>query len=385
MPRARWLCFIAYCISTVAAADLAPPSSYEGKNVAAVRFEPQLQPVSRADLARMVLIESGKPLHLDEVRFAIKRLYSTGEYSSITVDTEPDPNGVVVVFRTTEQWFVGPVEVEGKIKMPPNEGQLANAARLEFGAPFDDEDMTSATQGIRDLLQRNGLYLSKVDSKTSRDAEHQQVAFTFRVDAGKRARFTTPVVTGDTRLPAGDIARSAKYKGWFRWKPATEENSQRGLRNIRQKYNKKDRLTASVTLDHSDYLPEENRVRPTIEADGGPKIKVEAEGAKVSKGKLEKYVPVFDEETVNRDLLVRGARNLRDYFQNSGYFDVEVDFKTTTVSKDQETITYLVTPGERHKVVGLEIKGNRYFPKETAQRAHLSPYRWIPSHAARPV
>src|SRR6185437_7639062 len=102
----------------------------------------------------------------------------------------------------------------------------------------------------------------------------------------------------------------------------------------------------------------------TIAADGGPKIKIKTDGAKVSKGKLETYVPVFDEETVNRDLLVRGTRNLRDYFQNKGYFDAEVDFKTSKVSNDEETVTYLVTPGERHKVVSLEIKGNRYFATE---------------------
>ena len=156
-----------------------------------------------------------------------------GSTPTSTVETEPDPNGVVLVFRTTEQWFVGPVSVEGKLKLPPNEGQLANASRLEFGAPFDDENLQSATRGMRDLLQRNGLYLSKVEPKTERDAEHQQIAFTFHVDAGKRARLTLPEITGETRLPAEEVAKAAKYKGWFRWKPATEENTQRGVRNIR--------------------------------------------------------------------------------------------------------------------------------------------------------
>ena len=50
------------------------------------------------------------------------------------------------------------------------------------------------------------------------------------------------------------------------------------------------------------------------------------------KGKLKKYVPVFEERSVNNDLLVSGARNLRDYFQFQGYFDVQVDFKTVMVS-----------------------------------------------------
>ena len=83
--RARLIWIIGFCIFTVSAADLAPPSAYEGKPIVAVRYEPPSQPVSRADLARLVPIEPGLPLHLDDVRFAIKRLYATGEYSNIEV------------------------------------------------------------------------------------------------------------------------------------------------------------------------------------------------------------------------------------------------------------------------------------------------------------
>src|SRR4029077_1950142 len=125
-------------------------------------------------------------------------------------------------------------------------------------------------------------------------------------------------------------------------------------------YNKDDRLTASVVLDRVDYDAALNKVKPTIAADGGPKVKVKASGAKISKGTLQKYVPIFDEETVNQDLLVRGVANLRDYFQNKGYFDVEVDFHDRQVTPDQQEVTYVIALGERHKVVKLEVTGNRY-------------------------
>ncbi len=342
-------------------ADLAAPAEYEGRPISEVRYEPPSQPVARADLARLVPFKSGAPLHVEEVRDAIKRLYGTGEYSNIEVEAVPDGERVALVFRTSEQWFVGPVEVHGKVKLPPSEGQLQNAARLELGTPFEDADLETATDGIRGLLQRNGLYLSKIDPKIDRDAEHQQVSMTFRVDSGKRARFTTPVVIGNARVDADKVAKWARYHGWFRWKQATQETTQRGLQNIRGKYNKQDRLTANVTLDHQDYLASENRVRATISADGGPKVKIATDGAKVSKSNLQKYVPVFDEETVNRDLLVSGVRNLRDYFQNRGYFDVQVDFTSQDKGADERDITYTVALGDRHKVVSVDVRGNRYF------------------------
>ena len=340
---------------------MAPPEAYEGKPISQIRYDPPSQPVTRADLARLVPFKPGAPLRLAEVREAIKRLYGTGQYSNIEIETEPAPNGVTLLIRTTEQWFVGPVEVHGKMRVPPNEGQLGNAARLELGAPFNEEDLQTAEKGIGDLLQRNGLYLAKVDPKVDRDPEHQQVSFTFQVDSGKRARLTTPTITGETKIPVADIAKATKYKGWFRWKQATDQETQSGIQNIRKRYDKQDRLTGTATLDHMDYDAATNRVRPTIQTDSGPKVKINTSGAKVSKSNHQKYVPVFDEETVNRDLLVSGVRNLRDYFQNQGYFDVQVDFQNKQTNPDQEDITYTIGLGERHKVVKVDVQGNHYF------------------------
>ena len=142
------------------AEELSVPKDYEGRAISAVRFEPQLQPLAPADLHRLVPFQPGTPVRLSDIRDSIKRLYSTGEYQNVEVGWESSPEGVVLVFRTVEQWFVGPVEVRGKVRLPPGEGQLANAARLELGTPFNDEDLQGAVKGIRDLMQRNGLYQS---------------------------------------------------------------------------------------------------------------------------------------------------------------------------------------------------------------------------------
>jgi outer membrane protein insertion porin family len=381
MASARCLGFLLSFVSFVSyGADLAPRSEYEGKRLAGVRFDPVAQPVADSDLKRLVTFAPGTPLQLDEIREAIKRLYSTGRYSTVEADTEQTPAGLTLIFRTTDQWFVGPVETRGKISLPPNRGQLSNASQLELGTPFDDADVQTAVDGLKSLLQRNGLYMATVTPNVQRDPEHQEVSITFQVNSGKRARLTLPEVTGDTRLPADELARKAKYKQilFFPWKQATQENLNIGLENIRKFYTKKDRLTADVTLTRTDYLAAENRVKPVINADGGPVVKLKAEGAKVGKGTLQKYVPVFDEGTVNRDLLVAGDRNLRDYFQNKGYFDVQVDFNSENTAHDLENITYTVSLGDKHRVISVDVKGNKYFTTEQIrERMYLQPKGWI--------
>jgi outer membrane protein insertion porin family len=356
--------------SSLNADQLAPRSAYEGQRIVNIRFDPPAQPVDSDDLNRLLTWKAGDELRLADVSAAIKRLYATGSYSSIDVDTEPVTGGVELVIRTTEQWFIGPVEVHGKVNPPPSQGQLASAAQLDLGQPFNDDDIQTALQGMRQLLERNGLYGAQITPKIERDPAHQEVSITFQLEAGKRARMTSPVIEGDTKLPAPQVAAAAKYKGWFRWRPATAANVQTGVRDILKKYGKKDRLTASVTLEKREYLAPINRIRPTIQANGGPVVKITAEEAKISKGTLKKYVPVFEEQSVNNDLLVSGARNLRDYFQFQGYFDVQVDFKITTPSPDRENIVYRIGLGTRHRVAAVAIKGAHYF-RSSDIRVHL--------------
>ena len=67
--------FLFACLPSVKSDDLAVPKNYEGQPIQAVRFEPPLQPVARADLNRLVPFQPGTPLRQSDVRDAIKRLY----------------------------------------------------------------------------------------------------------------------------------------------------------------------------------------------------------------------------------------------------------------------------------------------------------------------
>jgi len=374
----RPFAYLFVCLACSQAADLPSASGLEGKAVQAVQFDPPKQPLTPEQLASIVGFKYNAALGGDELRTAIKKLYKTGRYSNVEVEAEPAGAGVTLIFRTEEQWFIGPVEVGGNTKYPPNRGQLANATRLELGQPYTADSLSTALDGLQRLLQRDGFFEATIQPKEQRDPDHQEISLTFLVDAGKRARLTTPIITGDPKLPAEKVASETKYKGWFRWKQDTEENVQSGLERVRNKYVSQDRLTATTTLEDMRYDKQTRRAQPTLKVNGGPKVKFTTDGAKVSKGKLKKYVPVFDEGTVNRDLVVEGARNLRDYFQYQGYYEAEVDFETKDEGPDQQRITYVINLGPRHKLVQVLIKGNKYFKTaDLRDRMFLQPAGFI--------
>lgn len=346
---------------------LAQPERYEGRTIRAIEYVPQQQPLSLDDLSTFQPLKVGSPLRQEDVQAAIDKLFSTGEFEDIQVDVAPRDDGVAVRFITKNRTFIGHISVEGKISDPPNAGQILDATQLRLGQPLESKDLAESDTAVQDLFRRNGLYDATVSHRLVPEPQSQQMAIVFDVKSGKRAKFDTPVITGDPKLPEKDIAKAT---GWRRfliggWKPVTAIRVRNGLSGVQKKYQSKDRLMAKVQLKSLDYDATTRRVKPTLDINGGPKVKVRSVEAKVSKRTLKKYLPIYQEQSVDRDLLVEGARNLRDYFQSQGFYEAEIDFREAPqTDPDEMLIEYIIAKGARHKLVHVEIKGNKYFKED---------------------
>ncbi len=352
------------------AQDIAPSENYEGRIISRIDF-PQDQPLDGTELHAILEAEDIRvhhPLSNDAVRDAIQTLFRTGRFADIQVNAVPDAGGVIVQFLTRNAYFIGDVSVEGKMSEPPNAGQLANASRLDLGTPFDPAMIPPAEDGIRKLLAANGFYEAIVTHRIAYSDAAQQVNITFEIELGKRARYTEPEITGTDLILT--TKKLIKATTWHRfvvpgWKSVTQKLTARGVQNVRVRYEKSNRLLATVQLSRLDYEAETRRVRPSIAVTAGPKLQIKTVGAKISKGKLRSNVPVYEEHAVDRDLLQEGANNLRDEFQASGFFEARVEYREARVIGDTEEIDFLITPGERHRLVALNITGNNYFRLKT--------------------
>ncbi|HEU0121709.1 MAG TPA: outer membrane protein assembly factor BamA, partial [Bryobacteraceae bacterium] len=271
-------------------------------------------------------------------------------------------------FRTDAAWFVGRVMVDGA-QDPPNVSQLVSASRLELGQDFSEDYLLQSSQNILTLMRNNGLYQARVAPRFEYEPLTQQVNVTFRLTAGKRARFVQPVITGTFHRTEKSIVRMTRWQrlwGLAGYKQVTENRVQTGLEKIRYSFQAQDYLMAKVALEKLEYLKESNRLQPHLRIEAGPRIQIRAEGARLSRGKLRQLVPVYQERTVDRDLLVEGGRNIAQYLQGRGFFDADVDFSTTPgAGNGEQTILYTIDRGPRYKLVSMDIQGNDYFDDRT--------------------
>jgi outer membrane protein assembly complex protein YaeT len=358
---------------------MAQTSAFEGRLIVDIQF-PNGQPLDPADLARVQPLKKGQALHSADVAHAIDGLFATGRFEDIVVEAEPSGDGVIVRFVTQNARFLGGITVQGKVLDSPNRAQVESAAQLSLGAPFQDDDVTQAVDRIRRLLLANGFYEAHVTPNVVRGNDAQQIFLSFRVDEGKRAKYERPAITGVTKLPDATIVRATGWRlpiiHW--WRHVSSSRTRSGVQGVLNKYGGKDRLMARVDLKKLDYDADRRRVRPDFDIDAGPKVKVTATETKVSRRVLKRYVPVFQQRAVDDDLLETGKRNLQEYFQSQGYYDVSVDFLVQPVKDDQETVEYAITRGMRYKLVRVTIAGNRYFDKDSIrERMFMQPAAFL--------
>ncbi len=361
---------------TLAAPIWSETQQYEGKRIVSIQFSPPEQPVAAPDLETAVTLKPNTPLRMVDVRLSIEKLYATGRYEDIQVDAEPSGDGVVVRFITRNSWFVGRVSADGRVPDPPNPGQMANATRLQLGQPFHEEDMTQAEIGLRKLLIDDGYYENQLQPRIEYDARTQQAHIHFIVESGPRAKYRAPVVQGNLKMAVDKIIAATRWRRRIigGWHPVTQSRTRQGVDNIRRRYENNDRLMAAVQLKQMDYDRDARRVAPHLDVDAGPIVDIKAVGAKVSNKVLKQNVPVYEEHTVDRDLLVEGQRNLRDEFQSKGYFEAEVEFKEQKLINDKAEIDYLINLGKRHQLIHIEMQGNRYFTTDALrERMFMTP------------
>lgn len=313
--------------------------------------------------------KANEPLDKSKVRQSVQTLYDTGRFAEIQVEAQRTPQGeVVLVFEARENYFFGSLLAEGSPGRP-SDSQLINASKLNLGEQFTEEKIKSGMEGMQRSLQDGGFYQSVIKPFYEWDSRTQQVKVLFAVDHGKPARVGKVDVTGSPGFSAEEVRNIAKLR------PGDKVNGSKvtnALLRLRKKYQKQDRLEAQVTLTQRLYHPETNLVDYTFDINRGPIVEVKVEGAKLRQGQIKKLVPIYEESAVDDDLLNEGSRNIRDYLQSKGYFDVKVSYELSQHPQtERRDVVFHIERNQRHKLMDLTIQGNRYFRRDDLRERML--------------
>jgi len=355
--------------------DVSSLSHYEGKIVRQIDFR-GIAGTNPAMLRGLITVEVNQPLDRDPLQQSLKTLYATGRFATLNVEADTVPNGIALTFVAVENYFNGQVRVEGLTSAVPRPSDLVNASRLDLGEQFSEEEVQSGLPRMKKVLTDNGYYESSITYRLTPNEDTRQMGITFQVDEGAIARVGKVTIHDDTGIDQSKIQKITKLKPGSK---VSFDHFSRALERLRNFYQKNDHLEAQVQLASREYHNDTNRLDYNFSVDEGSKVLITTAGIKISRRELKKLVPVFQENTVDEDLLNEGRRNLRNYLQTKGYFDAQVDVsRKENRENDLVDIVYNINSGERQKLAAIEISGNKYFRTEILrERMSITPSSWV--------
>jgi outer membrane protein assembly factor BamA len=351
--------------SVAQAAEAAPaattakgtPGAWKGLRVVKVEFQGVVFD-AKDPLPGQLPQQVGQPLDRAKVTASIRRLYTTGRYRDISVSGRRESGGVTLIYAGTPRYFVGRVTIAG-VKQERLASLLEYATKLQPGTEFTGAMIAAGTDGVRQALESNGYFQATIAAKTTVDAAHSQVDAAYTVNIGPQARVGLITLEGkDPGLTAAEVRKRGKLKQGSKVNRDTVSNA---LTRLREQYQKKDRLEATTSLRQQTYNQPRRQVDYDFNANQGPLVKVTVQGASFSTSRLKLLVPIYEEGTIDNDLLNEGTYNIKDYLFQEGYFDATVTVKVVGEGTPVESVVFTVTKGKKRKVGSVTIIGNKYF------------------------
>ena len=262
-------------------------------------------------------------------------LFATGLFATVEATAIRQNDGLKLVFKGTPRDFIGTVSVDGAKGATLN-AQLEAASRLTAGTRFTQGRLEAATVRMRQTLADNGFNEPVITYRLTRHAAEQLVDIAFEVISGVQSRVGAVAVSGDSGMTVDQFRRDARLRAGTK---VDHDTNSRALSGVLKQYQKQGRLEADVKLESQVYSAETKRSNFSFSANRGPVVNLRLEGAKIGGERLKRLVPVYEEGTVDEDLLNEGDRRLRDYFQRTGYFDVKVAHQQQNPDSGMVTIT----------------------------------------------
>jgi outer membrane protein insertion porin family len=345
------------------------PAGFEGRKVSSVgiAIRPQLTDVT--PFRKLIEQKAGAPFSIEAIRKSVAALEQTKLFSQVQVKITPEKSGLKVLFLLRPAYFVGLISFPGATRAFPYT-ELLEAVNIPAQSAFTDELLPQGQKALLHFFRTQGYFKAAVEPDSRPDDVHRIVNLIFTVGLAEPARIGAINFEGLTDSQARSMRKALRSRwAWLKrdsLRPGQKYSQPRISKVtdvIRRQLRSNNRLVPVVRLASVSYDPNTNRADITFQVNPGPFLSVTVTGAHVSRGTLRKLVPVYQEGSVDQDLIDEGERNLVAYFQKKGYFDVAIDWQLHR-EPNLNRILYEVDLGQRYKVAAVSFKGNRHVEED---------------------
>ena len=344
--------------------------SYEGQKVGSI----DLIANPRIDIEpyrSLIVQKAGEPYSSEDVEASVKALDDTQAFSKVQPQVTPDPAGLKLTFVLQPAYYIGMVTFPGAIKQFTYT-RLLQVVNLQDQSPYQESQVQQSESALLKFLADHGYFQAKVHTEVNADDQNQLTHIAFRTELGKHARVGRVEIVGPPQVEDQKLERTirslrARFTGALvkTGSPYSQTRIKSAITLIKRELAKQNYLANTVKANPPNYDPETNRADVSFQVNTGPEVDIHIVGAKLSwiwflaSRRKKRSIPIYEEASVDPDLVAEGQRNLTSFFQQKGFFNVKV---TTNVQQQQGKVvlTYQIIKGRRHVVEDISFRGNHH-------------------------
>jgi outer membrane protein assembly factor BamA len=235
---------------------------------------------------------------------------------------------------------------------------ISSLVSLPLDEAYTPKAVEQLQQKAQEALRDAGYYQAEVFPDVQFLSKGRLVTVNYIEKAGQRATISRIDITGS---PCWSAAKSFKSKSALSY---ATTGAQGDFERLRKLYSSRGFLNATLRLEKLEYSKTSNSVQVQIQIDSGSFVYIELTGGKIPKKQLRGLVPIYEEGSIDVDLIEEGRRNIEDYFQRKGFFDVTVSRELIEVpTENAYQVNYTIDRGKKQKVVSIDFAGADHFSR----------------------
>lgn len=353
-----------FCCNTIA------QERFDGRTIrnVTITFAGTDRDVAAADEFRAIARQAlGDTYSMVRVRDAIERLYNTTEITSVIAEADVVGDNIVdlrfiVRRRTRAQRVVVRIPEDDDSGVTEQE-LLLRLDILEPGAAVSQATLENNAGTILEYLRDRGFFRATVETSTEPLENDVDVAVTFTVDPNEQAT----VDSFDINVEGFDNARLFDRVKLKPGEEFTQEKLRADEERIKAELREEDFLAPQLEETRVVYDRERNTISLELTGRSGPTVSVTVDSEDgVGSSTRRRILPVVRDGTVDFASIIEGERRLETYFQEEGYFFVEVtsvcsveppllDIDNTPLRNDSEFLCSALSSGDLQNT-SVEIK-----------------------------
>jgi outer membrane protein insertion porin family len=319
--------------------------------------------------------EVGPTYSSSRIRDAIDALYATKKIETITVAASLNDNGTVnLVFNVKRKIQAEKVSIvvgESTGDRITEQELLYKLNVLTPGTAITEQTLRNSADEILSYLRERGFYKSEVTYERKPLQNVADVGVTFKVTPGAQATVSEFTINIEGYNKPFDDTKFRLHKG----EEYSRDRLMADVAKVRDVLRKDKFLAPTLDEPKVTYDPDTNTISVVLAGKAGPTVDVTVDSpvGKVSSATQTRLLPIKRDGTLDYAAIVEGERRLENYFQEKGYFFVNVT--PVCSSKPPITDTENVPLANENEMLCRFLGGEDLMGREVSVKYTVDPNR----------